>query len=232
MKNYCSASHYLKVCKSNNSFDICYQRYTNRYPLEHYDESDPVVVELRGVTFMNQGTDNDNMISGYEGAIAIGFRKKRFTKEEVQEIWTQSKERCHLCGFKWELSQRSRKGWHIDHLIPHIGGGRNVENLSNLKVACAKCNLKKGKGYTERSLKISLRNLIEEFYIGVEMKKLIPEDELSEFLDAVSTVQRDSKKTKVFLAALRKKGFEVKNMDEVKVLYEESLSFLKKKTNK
>ena len=55
--------------------------------------------------------------------------------------------------------QRGRKGWHVDHVIPNGGGGRETEMLDNFGVACAGCNLRKGRGYTNRSIKEAIRNL-------------------------------------------------------------------------
>jgi hypothetical protein len=33
--------------------------------------------------------------------------------------------------------------------------------VSNLRVACARCNLKKGKGYTSAAIRLGLRRLVE-----------------------------------------------------------------------
>lgn len=79
---------------------------------------------------------------------------------EVEKIWRASNGRCHICKRKWNLDQRSKYGWHIDHVIPHIGGGQDVEKLSNMRVACSACNLKKGKGYLESNIRKSINQLV------------------------------------------------------------------------
>lgn len=94
------------------------------------------------------------------GPIVIYPRKKNYKRSEILEIWETTGGTCHLCGRKWKLSERSRLGWHVDHVIPHIGGGPETEQLSNLRVACAKCNLDKGRGYKEEHLQSSIQKLV------------------------------------------------------------------------
>jgi 5-methylcytosine-specific restriction endonuclease McrA len=97
----------------------------------------------------------------FAGPIVVYPRKRRFSRFEVEAIWRASKGRCHICKQRWPIAARGPRGWHIDHVIPHIGGGREVEELWNLRVACAKCNLKKGKGYTKAVISLGLRHLVE-----------------------------------------------------------------------
>jgi len=47
--------------------------------------------------------------------------------------------KCQLCGFK----TKTRAFLHIDHKVALARGGTN--EISNLQVLCAECNLKKGK---------------------------------------------------------------------------------------
>jgi 5-methylcytosine-specific restriction endonuclease McrA len=153
----CAAEHYLAVREETWGFNICYQRYPNRYPLEDYDESDPFFTKCRVLGDPDDATPDD----GFSGPVAIYPRKKQYESWEVRAIWTVTRGHCHLCGRAWRLSERGRSGWHIDHVIPHIGGGPDVEKLPNFRVACAGCNLKKGRGYTEATIRIGIRNLIE-----------------------------------------------------------------------
>jgi len=163
---FCETVHYLRVLDKTWGFDICYQRYTNRYPLENYDESDPFVIKCRVLGDLPHAAPDD----GFSGPVAIYPRKKHYESREVQAIWAATKGRCHLCGRAWRRSQRGRRGWHIDHVIPHVGGGPEVEKLPNFRVACARCNLKKGRGYTEATIRTWIRNLIEKITMTVHPK--------------------------------------------------------------
>ena len=154
----CDAQHYLSVTPQRDAFAVCFQRYTLRHPLEYYDEGElPPIVTLHTGGHSAAGS-NDDMIAG---PIVVYPRKKRFSRSEVEAIWRSSKGRCHICSQRWPLDRRGARGWHIDHVIPHIGGGRKVEKLPNFRVACARCNLKKGKGFTEASIRRGLCRLIE-----------------------------------------------------------------------
>lgn len=162
----CAAMHYLRVWEKAWGFDICYQRYTNRYPLEGYDESDPFFVKYHVLGDPHDAAPDD----GFSGPVAIYPRKKHYESWEVQAIWAATKGQCHLCGRAWRPSERGRSGWHIDHVIPHVGGGPDVEKLPNFRVACARCNLKKGRGYTEATIRFWIRNLIETIKMTVHPK--------------------------------------------------------------
>lgn len=158
----CDAKHYLSVRREAWGLHVCYHLYTLRYPLDQYDQDfDPPVVRLKT---SSHAADVDSAVI-FSGPITIYPRKKRFSPSEVQAIWRASKGRCHICGRSWRLRDRSVRGWHIDHVIPHIGGGEEVERLLNLRVACARCNLKKGKGFTEKSIRLALRQLAELFEV-------------------------------------------------------------------
>lgn len=126
-----------------------------RYPLDEYDPGQDVFEVRLGVSGDREGAVSDT----FSGPIMIYPRKARFTKTEVLEIWRESGKKCHICNKSWALDERSRSGWHIDHVIPHIGGGADTEKLTNLRVACATCNLKKGRGYTESRIKLSISRL-------------------------------------------------------------------------
>lgn len=154
----CDTQHYLSVARESGVFVICYQRYTLRYPLEYYDEGvEPpnVILHVKG-----HSTDESDNVT-YAGPIVVYPRKRRFSQSEVEAIWQATKGRCHICHQRWKLSQRGMHGWHIDHVIPHIGGGRDSEALPNFRVACAKCNLRKGRGFKEASIRLGLRRLVE-----------------------------------------------------------------------
>lgn len=155
---FCDAEHYLAIREERDGFFVSYQRYTNRHPLEDYDEydaSDPPVVRFKVLGGSGGGADD-----GFSGPIAI-YPRRQCSRPEVSAIWRATKGRCHICGRSWRLNQRGARGWHIDHVIPHSGGGSDVEELPNLRVACAVCNLRKGKGYTQASVWLSIRPLIE-----------------------------------------------------------------------
>ena len=154
----CDAEHYLSVKRQNGTFKVSYQRYTLRYPLESYDDGEIPPA----VSFYASGSatvESDNATS--TGPIVVYPRKKRFSRSELETIWRASQSRCHICNRRWSIRQRGARGWHVDHVIPHSGGGREVEDFRNFRIACARCNLKKGKGYTEASIRLSLRNLVE-----------------------------------------------------------------------
>lgn len=154
----CDAEHYLSVTWERGASVVCYQRYTLRYPLEHYDEGvEPPIVTLHAKGHSTGESDNDI----YAGPIVVYPRKRRFSQSEIEAIWQATKGHCHICHQRWLLNQRGMRGWHIDHVIPHIGGGRDTEVLPNFRVACAKCNLRKGKGFKEASIRLGLRRLVE-----------------------------------------------------------------------
>lgn len=132
---------------------IAYDRYTRRYPLQAYDQGLPLtVVTMHTSRPPEVPPDSDAPF----GPIVVPPRKRRFSRVEVRDIWMASRGRCHVCEQRWALSRRGRTGWHIDHVIPHIGGGAGTETLHNFRVACAKCNLQKGKGYTRANIERSI----------------------------------------------------------------------------
>ena len=152
----CEAEHFLSIMRKDNKVVICYQRYTLRYPLEFYDEGVmPVDVRL----YMGKSSETQFDETGYIGPVVVYPRKKRFSPAEVKAIWQATHGRCHICARRWRHDQRGVHGWHIDHVIPH-GGGRETECTENFRVACAICNLRKGKGFTEAAIRLGLRNLV------------------------------------------------------------------------
>ncbi len=154
----CEAQHYLSLARTQNGFAVCYQRYTLRHPLEYYDVGEvPPIVRLHAGRHATDRQDSDI----FAGPIVVYPRKRRFSQSEVNTLWRASKGRCHICRRHWALGQHGPRGWHIDHVIPHVGGGRDVERLPSLRVACGTCNRKKGKGYTEASIRLGLCRLVE-----------------------------------------------------------------------
>lgn len=155
----CQESHYLRVTKrGNEGFEIAYYVYTLKYSLESYgDESDPPIGIVKTSSSNNQ--DRDDSI--YLGVITIYPRKKYFNKAELSQIWNASNKKCHICKKSWRLSDRSLYGWHVDHVIPNANGRYGTELMKNFKVACAGCNLKKGRGQSQQKLYRSFLKLIK-----------------------------------------------------------------------
>lgn len=153
----CDTEHYVSVSrKKSGRLVITYDRYTRRYALEEYDEGLPLtVVTMHAGVSPAAKPDGDVPF----GPILVYPRKRRFSVTEVRRIWTSSRGRCHICNKQWALSKRGRSGWHIDHVVPHIGGGSDTEVITNFLVACAKCNLQKGRGYRPSSIEPSIRQL-------------------------------------------------------------------------
>lgn len=148
----CGAEHYLSVAQLTGAFVFCYQPYTLRYPLDHYDDGiEPPFVVMRSKFPAEHGLSDANT-----GPVIVYPRKKQFSRAEVETIWSATEGHCHICDRLWQLAERSRDGWHIDHIIPNIGGGIDTESMENFRVACAKCNLTKGRGYTEATIRLAL----------------------------------------------------------------------------
>lgn len=150
----CDAMHYVGVSRRRGRLIVAYDRYSRRYPLEAYDED----LALTVVTMHARATPTANRESDAPfGPTVVYPRKRRFSAVEVHAVWAASRGRCHICKKHWALSKHGRGGWHIDHLIPHIGGGSDTETMPNFRVACAKCNLEKGRGYKRSNVEASIR---------------------------------------------------------------------------
>lgn len=158
----CDAMHYLEVRTTDDGdgpgFDVVYDRYTQRYDLDSYDGA-PVATVRAHVEAGFPPPVDDATVSG---PVLVWPRTKRFSVEEVKSIWRATLGRCHLCGKRWRLKDKSRHGWHIDHVIPHVGGGHDTEEMPNFRVACARCNLKKGRGFTQGRLQRAIQQLIAD----------------------------------------------------------------------
>lgn len=123
-----------------------YDRNVLRYPEENDVENLPFLVRVKAP----RSEDND-------GPILLAKRKSYFSAKEVDDIWHKTNGWCHLCTRKrWRLEERGVSGWHVDHVKPNIGGLAGTELSNNFRVACAKCNLRKGKGYRHRDIKYTL----------------------------------------------------------------------------
>jgi 5-methylcytosine-specific restriction endonuclease McrA len=153
----CATPHFLIAEVADGMWWAAYERDTRGYLSDHYDEP-PFVTLAPWKNVPLHAPGEDGRPYPHYGPINI-YRRKRFSPVEVSAIWRQSQRRCHLCQKPWRLNQRSRHGWHIDHVIPNAGGGRDTETTGNFLVACAKCNLQKGRGYTSRSIRVALQNL-------------------------------------------------------------------------
>ena len=165
----CEAHHYLSVTRERDTFAVRYQRYTLRYPLEYYDDGEvPPIAILHAGRHAAGESDGET----FAGPTVVYPRKRRFARSEAEAIWRATKGRCHICSQRWQIAQRGPRGWHIDHVIPHIGGGCEVEEVPNFRVACARCNLKKGKGYTGASIRLGLRHLVELLARGPRLRSV------------------------------------------------------------
>lgn len=125
--------------------------------MDSYDPGEFPVVRFPNVPWCKaQSGDDDSLF----GPIVI-CRRRRLTRAEVALVWERCRGRCHICKKKkWKLAEHGRYGWHVDHHIPNVGGGRDTEAMENFKVACAKCNLKKGRGHTPRTIGKALEPLL------------------------------------------------------------------------
>lgn len=79
----------------------------------------------------------------YAAAEAITAKPKRvprvnFTAAERAEIFRRDSGQCAYCDGPLRFEGDS---WHIDHIKPLCKGGTN--ELDNLTLSCARCNLKK-----------------------------------------------------------------------------------------
>lgn len=151
----CSTPHYLRARKTANIWHVIYERDTRRYPAGFYDDEPDIVVKFGKVS--DASYDGDVPFPNRRPIFV--FKRKRHSQAEKQEIWLRSGKKCHICGKKWKLSQHGNKGWHIDHDIPNSGGGKETEMIPNHLVSCASCNLKKGRGYTRRTVREALASL-------------------------------------------------------------------------
>jgi len=161
----CNTQHHLSIRDGEGGFIVQYQRYTQRYAPDEYDDGAEFPVVTLGVV-RGSKVDGSDHAGPFSGPIVVYPRRKRFSVDDLREIWTASSGRCHLCNRRWELAQRGRNGWHVDHVIPHCGGGPDTESLRNLRVSCASCNIRKGRGYTKKSVTVGLRNLIRAISDG------------------------------------------------------------------
>lgn len=147
----CGSAHDLTIQPARSGWLAVYDQNTLRYPEEHVGEPRLPLIRINA-TRTEEG----------DGPIMVARRKAYFSKKEVADIWKRTKGLCHLCRRKrWRLGQRSRHGWHIDHVHPNIGGLAGTELPDNFLVACAKCNLRKGRGYRHGEIRACLTRFME-----------------------------------------------------------------------
>lgn len=144
--DFCWSAHDLDIFQSEYGWVAAYDRNVLRYPEEHDGKSLPFFVRFKAPR-----TEDD------DGPIMLAKRKSYFSAKEVADIWHKTNGWCHLCSrTRWHLEQRGVYGWHIDHVKPNIGGLAGTELSNNFRVACASCNLRKGKGYRHRDIRDKL----------------------------------------------------------------------------
>jgi len=73
--------------------------------------------------------DNDRRARKGNGA-------DKLSKDLVPKLLVRQKGRCAIC------KKSIKRGYHLDHVIPLVRGGRNTD--SNTQLTCCRCNLKKG----------------------------------------------------------------------------------------
>lgn len=81
-----------------------------------------------------------------------------FDKEHINGMHAAQRGLCYFCGARIELGSKSL---HADHFLPIAMGGRN--DLDNMVLTCAKCNLKKNAMDGERFDAIARKSRSPEF---------------------------------------------------------------------
>ncbi len=152
----CWTPHCLSAQRSEGRWRAAYNRDTRRYPSDCYDDIESPVVTLKGGAWKFE--DDDSPFS-HRGPIVV-YKRKRFSRAQIRTIWGSSSGKCHLCGRLWRPEEHGSRGWHVDHVIPNVGGGRDTEMLENFLVACARCNLKKGRGYSSLAIREALSKVL------------------------------------------------------------------------
>lgn len=154
----CCAPHFLYFERTSDGWRISYDRATRRYPADHYDEPQEFgLAPLENVS-LRSDMESEHPFPIYSPILI--YNRIRLSSKRIREVWIQSGKKCHRCGKKWQLSQHGLHGWHADHDIPHSGGGRDAEEVGNLLVVCAKCNLAKGNGRPQHLVESALRALL------------------------------------------------------------------------
>jgi len=74
-----------------------------------------------------------------------------FTFKELNELFEQQEGFCYYCG-ELLYSSFDKDGVHVDHKIPLSRGGQN--DITNIALSCARCNLQKGTKTPEEFLKM------------------------------------------------------------------------------
>jgi 5-methylcytosine-specific restriction endonuclease McrA len=79
--------------------------------------------------------------------------RKSISKEERNLVFEKYEGKCAYCGI--EL----KKGWHVDHIVPFVFGGK--DEFSNYNPSCKECNTYKGATRLETYRSQLKRMLIE-----------------------------------------------------------------------
>ena len=83
-------------------------------------------------------TRNTELAKSIRGAFVSTFSGRRRAA-----FIEQHGRRCHYCRLRGDArTGPDGRAWHIDHIVPVSAGGTN--ELSNLALACARCNVAKG----------------------------------------------------------------------------------------
>ena len=94
------------------------------YKIRHDDKRNVFIFILRLSKYQN-----------IKHSQTIDIKHTRLIPSEVKkEVWKRDKGKCVLCG--------SKKNLHFDHDLPFSKGGTSL-TVKNIKLLCAKCNLKK-----------------------------------------------------------------------------------------
>lgn len=106
--------------------------YMQTHPDQHREWSNAHVEEQRAYRRLNAHILRTNTRNRYARKKGNGGTH---THEDIQAQYKRQKGKCYYCHTK------VGKNYHVDHVVPISRGGTN--DISNLVIACAQCNLSK-----------------------------------------------------------------------------------------